>query len=131
MSMKPWPLTLKAMTLASPVSLHFGGALGRDEPELLAAERVREEGQREAAEVRPAPEAGDHEVRFHSDALELPLRLEADHGLVQEDVVQDGSEAVDRRVVPPRVLEALRHRDAEGARMVRLALEQRAPDVQI
>src|SRR5437764_760532 len=44
-------------------------------------------------------------------------------------MVQDGSEAVDRRVVPLRVLEALRHRDAEGARMVRLAFEQRAPDV--
>src|SRR2546427_7643716 len=41
-------------------------------------------------------------------------------------MIQDGSEAIDRVFVPLRVFEALGHRDAERARMVRLFREQRA-----
>src|SRR3990172_1912119 len=92
--------------LALEVRCRF--ALGRDEPDLLALDRVREEGEGEAAEVRSASEARDHEVWVLADVLELPLRLKADDSLVQEDVVQDGAEAVDRLLVAAGVLEALR-----------------------
>src|SRR5205807_4382290 len=94
------------------------GTLSRDEPDGLPFDRVCEEGESETAEVRAAAETGHHNVRVGPDLLELSLRLEADDRLMQEHMVQDGSEAIDRLLVPLRVFEAFRHRDAERARMV-------------
>src|SRR5256885_16785344 len=102
------------------------GTLGRDETNCLPFDCAREEGERKTAEVRAAAKAGDHDVRIGADLLELPLRLEADDRLMQEDMIQDGSEAIDRLLVPPGVFEAFRHRNPERARMVRLFREQRA-----
>src|SRR6266852_7783972 len=109
-----------------PLQVRSRGALGRDESDRLPVDRVREEGEREAAEVRPAAEAGDHDVRIRADLLELSLGLETDDRLVQEYMVQDGSEAIDRLLVPFCVLEAFGHRDAEGARMIRLLRQKGA-----
>src|SRR5439155_26931742 len=100
------------------------GALGRNEPDGLPLDRVREEGKGETAEVRAAAETRNHDVWIGPDLLELSLRLEADDRLMQEHMVQDGSEAIDRLLVPLRVFEALGHCDAERARMVRLFRKQ-------
>jgi len=89
-------------------------------------ERVGEEREGETSEVRPAAEARDHEVRILADLLELPLGLEADDRLMEEDMVQDGAEAIDRLLIAPGVLESFRHRDAEGSGMVRILLEEGA-----
>src|SRR5439155_1165876 len=80
-------------------------ALLREEADFLAAERICEERKGESPEIRAAAEAGDHQVRIFADLLELPLGLEADDRLMEEDMVQDGAEAVDRLVIAPRVLE--------------------------
>src|SRR5437660_12647201 len=100
------------------------GALGRNEPDGLPLDRVREEGKGETAEVRAAAETGHHNVRVGPDLLELSLRLEADDRLMQEHMVQDGSKAIDRLLVPLRVFEALGHRDTDPAAMVRLLRKQ-------
>src|SRR5881628_704452 len=94
------------------------GTLGRDEPDGLPFDGVCEEGESETAEVRAATQTGHHDVRVGADLLELSLRLQTDDCLMQEDMIQDGSKAIDRVLVPLRVFEALGHRDAERARMV-------------
>src|SRR5438270_654801 len=107
------------------------GALGRNEPDGLPFDRLREEWEGETAEVSAAAETGDHDVRVGTDLLELSLRLEADDRLMEQDMVQDGSEAIDRFLVPLRVFKALGHRDAERARMVRLFRKQCPPHARL
>src|SRR3989475_495774 len=107
-----------------PLEVRGRGALRREEADFLAAERICEERKGESPEIRAAAEAGDHQVRIFADLLELPLGLEADDRLMEEDMVQDGAEAVDRLVIAPRVFEAFRHRDAQGAWVMRVFLEQ-------
>ena len=51
------------------------GALGRDEPDGLSLDRVRQEGEGETTEVRAAAETRDHDVRVGANLLELSLRL--------------------------------------------------------
>src|SRR2546426_7922551 len=110
-----------------PLEVRGRRTLGRDEADPLAVERVREEREGEASEVRSAAEARRHQVRILTDLLELTLGLEADDRLMEEDMVQDGAEAIDRLLITARVLESLRHRDAQGSGMVRILLEERAP----
>src|SRR5437870_9076336 len=109
-----------------PLEVRGRSTLRRDEADPLAVERVREEREGETSEVRSAAEAGDHEVRILTDLLELTLGLEADDRLMEEDMVQDGAEAIDRLLIAPRVLEPFRHRDAEGPGMLRVLLEEGA-----
>src|SRR5439155_15393089 len=110
-----------------PLEVRGRGALGRDEADLFAMEYIREEREGETPEVRSAAEARDHQIRILADLLELPLGLEADDRLMEEDMVQDGAEAVDRLFIAAGGLESLRHRDAEGSGMVRVLLEEGAP----
>src|SRR5439155_13198213 len=102
------------------------GALGRNEPDGLSLDRVRQEGEGESAEVRAAAETRDHDVRVGANLLELSLRLSPDNRLMEQDMVQDGAKAIDCLFVPLRVFEALAHRDGERARMVRSLRKQRA-----
>src|SRR5213079_1698074 len=44
---------------------------------------------------------------------------------MEQDMVQDGAKAIDCLLIPLRVFEALGHRDAERARMVRSLRKQR------
>ena len=81
--------------------------LGRDEADFFPMEYVREEREGETSEVRSPAEAGDHQVRILADLLELPLGFESDDRLMQEDMVQDGAEAIDRLVIAAGVLESL------------------------
>src|SRR5437870_10000339 len=110
-----------------PLEVRGCRTLGRDEADLLAVERVREEREGKTSEVRSAAEARDHQIRILADLLELPLGLEADDRLMKEDMVQDRAEAVDRLLIAAGILESLRHRDAEGSGMVGVLLEEGAP----
>src|SRR2546425_1996026 len=109
-----------------PLEVRGRRTLGRDEADPLAVERVREEREGEASEVRSAAEARHHQVRILADLLELPLGLEADDRLMEEDMVQDGAEAIDRLLIAAGILESFRHRDAEGSGMLRVLLEEGA-----
>src|SRR2546423_1689140 len=104
MSKWPWPERLKRIVRSSPAS---SAAVA-------------------PCDVGAASDAADHDVREGFRELHLRERLLADHGLVQEDVVQDGSERVSGVVAPGRVLDGLRDRDSEAAGRVGVLLEDRA-----
>ena len=95
-----------------------GGRLGGDDADVLAA--GAQEREHEAGEVRAAADAADDHVG-HPDAGELELgdRLLADHGLVQEDVVEHGAQRVVARGILCRHLDRLGDRDPERAGGVR------------
>ena len=80
------------------------------------AQLVLEEGEREPAEVRAAPDAADEDVRAVARHLELPLGLQPDDRLVRQHVVQHRAERVLRVLPLGRLLDRLRDRHAEAAR---------------
>ncbi len=82
--------------------------------ELLAQEREREPG-----EVGPAAGAADDQVGHVARVGHLQQRLLADHGLVQQHVVEHAAERVVARLVLRRHLDRLADGDAEAARVVR------------
>jgi len=71
-----------------------GTRLGRHQAHLLARRFIGEEGEGGAGEVGAAAAAGEHHVGIVTDLLELLLGFQADHRLVQADVVEHGAEAV-------------------------------------
>src|SRR5439155_11908766 len=100
-----------------------------DECEVLPVDRVAQEREGEPTEVRTPAEARDDGVRVLTEDLELPLRLQADDRLMEEDVAEDGPEAVYRLLVSAGVLEPLGHRDPEGPRVLRILLQEGAADL--
>src|SRR2546427_607014 len=116
MSMNPWPLILNAIVRFSPGSLHFSAssiahatpyALSGAGREPSALNRVWRNGGGNPAEIGTASQARHEDIGVLAQDLELALRFEADHGLMEEDVAQYGAEAVDRLLVSTCVLEAL------------------------
>ena len=97
-----------------------GGRLRGHEPGLLPVAQVRphERGD-DAGEVGPAADAPHDHVGVLAGLLHLRDRLLADHGLVQQHVVQHRSERVVGALVAGRHLDRLGDRDAERARRVR------------
>src|SRR5438094_9389051 len=83
------------------------GALGRNEPDGLSLDRVRQEGEGETAEVRAAAETRDHDVRVGANLLELSLRLYPDNRLMEQDMFQDRAKAIDCLLVLLHVVDAL------------------------
>src|SRR6266480_2359960 len=81
-----------------------GARLDGDDAELLAlaGELVGEEREGEAREVRAAADAADEDVGLRVRLLELLAHLEADDGLVHEDVVEHAAERVLRVVARRR-----------------------------
>src|SRR2546426_11516633 len=73
-----------------------GARLDGDDAELLplAGELVGEEREGEAREVRAAADAADEDVGLRVRFLELLLHLEADDGLMHEDVVEHAPQRV-------------------------------------
>ncbi len=100
--------------------------LDRDHPQVLrlAGQLVGQERVGEAGEVAAPADAADDDVRVGPGHVELALRLDPDHGLVQEHVVEDGAERVLRGgLVRHRVLDRLADREAERARARRVLRE--------
>ena len=103
----------------APRQFRAGSWFRRDEPRLLAIlDVVTHERIRDAAEVGTAAEAGDDDIRILARQRHLLLRLQADDGLVQTDVIQHGTErvlAVRRR---NGQFDGLRNRTAQGTLVV-------------
>src|SRR5204862_422830 len=102
-----------------------GARLDGDDAELLplAGELIGKKRKGEAREVRAAADAAHEDVRLRVRLLELLSHLEADDGLVHEDVVEHAAERVLRVVARRRVLDRLADRDPEAAGRVRIRLE--------
>ena len=79
----------------------------------------RMNGKHEAGEVRAAADAADDDVRERVRELELGDRLLADHGLVQQHVVEHRAERVVGVLVLRRDLDRLGDRDPQRAGRVR------------
>jgi hypothetical protein len=95
---------------------------------------VRDERQGDPAEVRPAAAGADDDVRQpFAGQLELLLGFEADDGLVEQDVVEDGAERVVRVRPAGRVADRVADRRAERPGVVRVVDRRRhdlaAPDL--
>ena len=71
-----------------------GVRLAGNELDVPAFEFVAEEGEGEAGEVAAAADAAEDHVGKIADELELLLRLQADHRLVQQDVVEHAAQGV-------------------------------------
>ena len=69
------------------------------------------------AKLEPPPVQPIEDVGLLAGHLHLEERLLADHGLVQEDVVEHRAERVLRVVARRRVLDRLADRDPERARV--------------
>ena len=107
-----------------------GGRLDRDEARVRApVDPFADRRVREAREVRSAADGTDHEVRGDVGQLELLLGLEADDGLVQEHVVQDGAEGIPCIRTRHGGLNRFRDRDAQGAGMARILGQDLLADV--
>ena len=95
----------------------------------LPGRLVGDEREGDAGEVGAAAVAADDDVGVVARELELLLRLEADHRLVQADVVQHAAERVAGVLVRGRVLDRLGDGDAERALAVRDPREDAAAGV--
>ena len=98
-----------------------GRRFGRDEPGLrLAAQHPARERERQPGEVRATANAADHHVRLVTGQFHLRDRLDADHGLVQQHVVEHRAQRVVGVLVLGRDLDGLGDGDAQRARGVLL-----------
>ena len=88
---------------------------------LLAQER-----ERQSAEVRAATGATNQQVGSLADHRQLQQRLFADHGLVEQHVVQHAAECVSSLRIRDGRAYGLGDRDAKTSRMIRILDEQRA-----
>jgi len=82
---------------------------------LLPCQLVTDEWVRQAGKIGAAADAPDHHVRVRARHLHLLLCFEADHGLVEEDVIHHRTERVLGIVVGGRVLDGFGDRDPEAA----------------
>ena len=91
-----------------------GRGLRRDERGVeLAGQLVAHEGIGEPGVIRTTAHAADDEVGLLTRHLHLLLRLEPDHRLMEQHVVQDAAERIVRVVVRGRHLDGLADRDPE------------------
>ena len=74
----------------------------------------------DSAEVRAATEAGHHDVRIFPGHLHLLFGFQSYDGLVQADMVQDGSEGVLAVRGTYRKLYGLGNRTSKGSLIVRI-----------
>ena len=98
---------------------------------LPAAQLRAEEREHQAGEVRAAAGAADQHVGVVAGHLELRHRLQADHRLVRQHVVQHRAQRVLGVVVGGGDLDRLGDGDAEAARMVLRLLQDRAPGLRL
>src|SRR3972149_4129208 len=81
------------------------------------------EGEARPGQVAPPAGPADHDVGLVVGLLELLSGLEADHALVDQDVVEHAAERVLGVLAHRRVLDGLADGDAEGSRRLRILLE--------
>src|SRR3970040_619879 len=84
---------------------------------------VTADGEAGHGEVGAATGAADHDVGLVVGLLELLSGLEADHALVDQDVVEHAAERVLGVLAHSRVLDCLADGDAEASRRLRILLE--------
>ena len=89
---------------------------------LLPRQLVTDERVCQAGKIGAAADAPDHHIRVRAGHLHLLLGFEADHCLVQENVVDDRTERVLGIVVGGGVLDGFGDRDPEAAWRVRVVL---------
>ena len=92
----------------------------------LAAEHPADPREAEAREVRAAARAADEDVGLLARERHLLDRLEADHRLVEQDVVEHRAQRVLRVVAGRRVLDRLADRHPQRPRRVRVRGQHRA-----
>ena len=114
----------------APRQRRTGGRLDRDHPDLaLVAQLLADERKGDAGEVRAAARAADHDVRIGVGRFHLLDRLEADHGLMHQHVVEHGAQRVFGVGVLGRDFDRFRNRDAEAAGRIGMLFEDRAPGI--
>jgi hypothetical protein len=96
--------------------------------EIVPASFSRRNGKASPAKFDPPPVQPDDEVRGLADLRELPQRLLADDRLVQEDVVEHGSQRVAGVRLASGYLDGLGDGDAQRARMVGMSSRIFLPD---
>ncbi len=99
--------------------------LAGDEADLAAGQLVAEEGERQAGKVAAASHASHHDVRIVLGQLHLFFRLQADDGLVQQDVVQHAAQRVAHTFLRDRRFHCLADRDTQAARAFRVLFQDR------
>jgi hypothetical protein len=104
-----------------------GCRLDRDQAHFLADGLVGEKRKRDAAEVGTAATGGQHDVGILTDFFELFFGFQPDHGLMQQHVIEHGTETVIRVFARSRFLDRLGDGDAERARAVGVGRENLAP----
>jgi hypothetical protein len=100
-----------------------GGRLGPDDADLPAVNPVHDEGQGDAREIAPAAGAAQDHVGVLADLFELLFRLQADDGLMKQDVVQNAPEGIPGVLAGDGILHGLADGDAEAPRRIGVLLE--------
>ena len=95
-----------------------GIGLHRDQTDILARGLVGKKGKGRTAEVGAAAAGGEDHVRVVARFLELLLGFQANHGLVQQHVVQHRAQGVIGIGARGGILHRFRDRQAERARTV-------------
>ena len=97
--------------------------LDRDEAHIFARGFVGEKWKRDAAEVRPSAAACDDHVGIVADFRELLFRLESDHRLMQQHVIEHRAERVVGVGAGRGFLDRLGNRDAQRAGRIGMLLQ--------
>ena len=106
-----------AVVVAILAAAHAGAGvrLAGDEVDVPAFEFVAEEGEGKAGKVAAPADAAEDHVGKIADELELFLRLQADHRLVQQDVVEHAAQGVAAVFTRQGGLHRLADGDAQAA----------------
>ena len=95
----------------------------------LVAQRLADEREGDAGEVRAAAGAADDDVGIGVGLLHLLDRLEADDRLMHQHVIEHAAERIFGVGVLGRDFHRLRNRNAEAARRIRMRLQDRLAGV--
>ena len=79
------------------------------------------------AKLTAASHAAYHHVGIFADAGKLFLRLQPDHGLVEEHVVQHAAQRITRVLRCDRILHRLAYGYAQAPRVIGIPFKERRP----
>ena len=105
-----------------------GGGLHADKADFLAFQPVPEERGHDAGKVGAAAAAADNHIGKGADLGQLFFRLQADDGLMKNDMVQHGAEGILGIFPGGSIFQGLADGDAEGAGGVRHVLQHLAAE---
>ena len=106
--------------------------LDRDDADVaLVAQLLAEERERDPGEIRAAAGAADDDVGIGVRHLHLLERLDADHRLMHQHVVEHAAERIFGVVALRGDLHRLGNRDAQAAGRIGMRSEDRAPRIRL